>query len=88
VKFKRKISEIPQHQEDVGEGAEEISLRRSTRVPQISIMLHNFVTYKVQYPVQNFLSYNNVAPRYKVFLTSISKGNEPTTYQDAVCQLV
>jgi hypothetical protein len=62
--IQEEMSEIPQHQVDVGEGIEEISLGRSTRVPQISTRLHNFVTYKVQYPIQNFLSYDNIAPRY------------------------
>jgi hypothetical protein len=77
--IQEEISEIPQHQEDVGEGVEEIPLRRSTRVPQISTRLHDFVTCKVQYLIQKVLSYNNVVPRYKTFLISISKGNELTT---------
>jgi hypothetical protein len=86
--IQEEMSEIPQHQEDVREGIEEISLRRSTQVSQISTRLHDIVTYKVQYLIQNFLSYNNIVPRCKVLLTSISKGNEPTTYQDPICQPV
>jgi Reverse transcriptase (RNA-dependent DNA polymerase) len=75
-------------QEDVEEEIEEIPLRRSTRVPQTSTRLHDFVTYKVQYPIQNFISYDNITPEYKVFLTSIEEQKEPNNYHEAITKPV
>jgi hypothetical protein len=43
--------EIPQTQEEIEEGIEKISLLRSSRVPQVSTRLQDFVTFKVYYPI-------------------------------------
>jgi hypothetical protein len=43
---------------------------RTTREPQQSIRLRYFITYKVKkvkYPIQNFLSYNQISPQYISF---------------------
>jgi hypothetical protein len=53
-------------------------------VPQTSTRLHDFVTYKVQYPIQNFISYDNITLEYKAFLTSIEKQKEPNNYQETI----
>jgi hypothetical protein len=58
--------------------------RRSTRAPQPSTRLRDFVTYEVQYHIQNFISYEKITPEYKAFLSSISKETEPNSYQDAI----
>jgi hypothetical protein len=47
-------------QEDVRGEIEEIPLRRSTLMPQTSTRLYDFITYKVQYSIQNFISYDNI----------------------------
>jgi hypothetical protein len=66
--------EIPQVQEEkIEEGIEEILLRRSNRIPQASTRLRDFITYKIQYPIQDFISYENITPKYNAFLTSIEK---------------
>ena len=65
-----------------------IPLRRSNRTPQPTTRLRDFVTYEVKYPIQNYLSYENVTPQYRTYLTSISKENEPNNYEEAIGQLV
>ena len=48
-------------------------LRRTTRVSQPSTRLRDYVTYTVQYPIQNFVSYGKILPSYQAFLTTIEK---------------
>ena len=55
---------------------EEIPLRRSTRPTRPPTKLRDFVTNKVQYPIENYISYKNVFKCHNVFLTSISKIEE------------
>jgi hypothetical protein len=65
------------------EPLEELPLRRSTREIQASTRLRDFITYKVSYPIQDYISYENISTNYKTFLTTISKGVEPH-YQEAM----
>jgi hypothetical protein len=58
--------------------------RRSARTTHPSTRLRDYITYKVQYLIQNFLSCQNITPEYKVFLTAISKEIEPNNYQEAI----
>jgi hypothetical protein len=46
--------------------------------------LRDFVTYEVQYPIQNFISYDNITLEYKAYLTTISNGKEPNNYQESI----
>lgn len=62
---------------DEEENVEETPFRRLTRLTQPSIELRDFITYKIQHPIQNLISYENVSSQHKVFLTSISKEQEP-----------
>jgi hypothetical protein len=62
----------------------EIETRQSSRIPQPSTRLRNFVTYKIQYPIQDFISYTNISSKHTSFLTSITKAQEPNTYQEAI----
>ena len=48
------------------ENQEEITARRSSRSTQPFTRLS--VTYSVTYLIQNFISYQNVTPKYRVFL--------------------
>jgi hypothetical protein len=60
---------------------EEVALRRSSRQPQPSTRLKNFITYSVQYPIQVYISYNNITQDHYVFLNTLSKEEEPTNYE-------
>jgi Reverse transcriptase (RNA-dependent DNA polymerase) len=70
--------------EDVDAHEGEIEVRRSSRIPQPSTRLKDFITYKVQYPINNFISYHNISSRHISFLTSISQEREPYTYHEAI----
>jgi hypothetical protein len=60
------------------------SLRRSTRIPQRSTKLKDYTTYKVHYPIQDYIFYDNIIHEYKNFITAIIKEVEPTTYQEVI----
>jgi hypothetical protein len=64
---------IFQNEEQVEEIIEKIPLRRSTREIQPSTNLRDFVTYKVYYPLQNFISYTNISKYHRAFLMSIKR---------------
>jgi Reverse transcriptase (RNA-dependent DNA polymerase) len=81
-------SEVSQVQEESEENIIEGPLRRTTRVPRASSRLRDFVTYKVCYPIQDFITYDNVAPQYKALLTSISNQKEPSIFEEAINQPV
>jgi hypothetical protein len=49
--------EIDENEHD-SEG--EMKLRRSSRIPQPSTRLKNFITYKVQYSIQDFIFYDTI----------------------------
>jgi hypothetical protein len=42
----------------------EITLRRSNRQTRPPIRLRDYVSHKMMYPIQNFISYNKVSPQY------------------------
>jgi hypothetical protein len=46
------------------------------------------VTYKVTYPIQNFISYDQISAKHKAFLTSLSQQEEPKHFQEALSQPV
>jgi hypothetical protein len=76
-----------EHDNDNNNGHEEgIGLRRSSRPTQPSTRLRNFVTNKITYPIQNFISYDNISTNYQVFLSSLSKVEEPNFFQEAITQ--
>jgi hypothetical protein len=78
--------EMPQGEaesERIEESQEEVSLRRSSRQPQPSTRLRDYVTYSVNYPIQDYISYNNISNEHYVFLTALSKIEEPTNYEVA-----
>jgi hypothetical protein len=82
LNLKRK-NEVQESNEEINEG---IPLRRSNRVPQTPIRLQDYVTYKVRYLIENFISYDNVTPEYKVFLASIKNQKEPNNFGEAIKQ--
>jgi hypothetical protein len=45
--------------------------------------LKDFVTYSVQYPIQDYISYGNITNEHYVFLNSISQADEPQTFEIA-----
>src|SRR5664279_934179 len=77
--------EIEEILSNVGDqNMEETPLRRSVRTRQPSTRLRDFITYKVQYPIQNFIAYGNISSKHKTFLTSIAKEQEPNNYEEAI----
>jgi hypothetical protein len=69
--------------ERIEESQEEVQLRRSSRQPQPSTRLRDYVTYSVNYPIQDYISYKNISNEHYVFLTALSKIKEPTNYEVA-----
>ncbi|XP_070015759.1 uncharacterized protein [Nicotiana sylvestris] len=61
--------------------------RKSTRTSRppiwkkdfISLSLHN----KANYPISNYISYNNISPKYTAFLAAFSSVTEPQSYTEA-----
>jgi hypothetical protein len=60
-----------------------MELRRSSRIPQPSTRLKDFIICKVQYPIQNFISYDTISSQYLTFLSSINQEQEPNSYLEA-----
>jgi hypothetical protein len=58
-------------------------LRRSSRQTQPSTRLKDFVTYSIQYSIQDYISYTNITKDHYVFLNSLSKEEEPIYYEIA-----
>jgi hypothetical protein len=75
--------EIQEEESDEGD-IEPMEPRRWARTPHHLTRLCDYVTYKVQYPIQFFLSYRNVTLEYKVLLTTISKEIELDNYQEVI----
>jgi hypothetical protein len=70
-------SQNSQNDEQLEETIEETSLRRSTREIQPSTRLRDFITYMINYSIQNFISYDNISIDHRAYLSSISKEQEP-----------
>jgi hypothetical protein len=54
----------------------EVSLRRSSRQPQVSARLKDYTTYSIQYSIQDYVSYDNVINDHYVFLYFLSRADE------------
>jgi hypothetical protein len=78
------VEEISQTNEEQEEDIEVVPLRRSTWENQPSTRLREFLTYKVQYHIQDFITYKNISKNHKAYLTSISKEQEPIFFRDAI----
>jgi Reverse transcriptase (RNA-dependent DNA polymerase)/Integrase core domain len=65
------------------ESEEVVQLRRSSRQPQPSTRLKDFMTYSVHYPIQDYLSYKNISSEHYTFINNLSKIEEPTSYEIA-----
>jgi hypothetical protein len=63
-------------------------VRRTSRIPIPSTRLRGYEIYTVQYPIQDFVSYENISPEYHAFLASIHKEEEPNNYQEAITKPV
>jgi hypothetical protein len=64
-----------------------VSLRRSSRQSQPSIILKDYITYSVQYPIQNYIFYNNISHKLYVFFNSLTKIEESINYEVAKLNL-
>jgi hypothetical protein len=62
-------------------GNDSTTLRRSVRQTKPSVRLQDFVTFCTsKYPIQDYMTYNNISPKYKTFLSNVSKEVEPQTF--------
>jgi hypothetical protein len=68
--------------EETAQG-DEGALRRSTRPTRPPVRLRDYVSHKVMYPIQEFISYNMVSNQYKAYLTNINNQIEPTSFEEA-----
>jgi hypothetical protein len=79
---------IGDEHESNNDNIEEASLRRSTHISQSSTRLRDFVSHKVNYPIENFILYENIIREYKTYLISIGSQNEPNNFEKAIGQLI
>jgi hypothetical protein len=65
---------IEEHEdkEEAENQRDEIPIRRSSRQTRPSSRLKDFVTYSVQYPIQDYISYDNITNDHYVFLNALS----------------
>jgi len=71
------------HQIEEDSQGELVPLRMSSRQVQPPTRLIDFVMYTVQYPIQEYVSYNNISQEYCAFLNLLSKVEEPSSYEVA-----
>jgi hypothetical protein len=70
------------------ENIEKAPLRRSSRISQPSTRLRDFISHKVSYHIENFISYENIIKEYKTCLISIGSQKEPNNFEKAIGQPV
>jgi hypothetical protein len=46
-------------------------------------MLKDFVTYTVKYPIEEYVTYNNISKEHYAFVNVISTTKEPNTFEEA-----
>jgi Reverse transcriptase (RNA-dependent DNA polymerase)/Integrase core domain/gag-polypeptide of LTR copia-type len=63
--------------------AHPLNLRRSSRTTQASTMLNDFITYSVEYPIEEQIRYNKISKDFLTFLTRIEKPTEPISFEEA-----
>jgi hypothetical protein len=76
-----------EHESD-NENVDEAPLRRSTRISQSSTRLRDFVSHKVNYSIENFISYENIIREYKTYLISIGSKKESNNFEEATISLL
>jgi Reverse transcriptase (RNA-dependent DNA polymerase) len=60
---------------------EDVALRRSNQQIYPLTRLRDFVTYSVQYPIQDYISYNKITHGHYAFLNSLSQTEEPRPFE-------
>jgi hypothetical protein len=68
---------------DVELDGKEVEIRRTTRTSRQPTRLRDYITYKVskeRYPIQDFIFYKYISSQHILFLTFISKEQEPNDY--------
>jgi Reverse transcriptase (RNA-dependent DNA polymerase) len=56
--------------------------RKSTRQTRPLVKLRDYVSHQVMYPIQNFISYSKVSPKYRAYLSNITNQMEPTNFSE------
>jgi hypothetical protein len=72
---------------DQSEGNDLMEVRRSTRTLMSSTRLRDYVIYSITFPIENFISYENISSQHKTYLVSISKEQEPKNFQEVITNL-
>ena len=72
-----------ENQEGETQEDEVIEIRRSTRQSKPSSKLKDYITYSVTYPIQDYISYDNVSSEHYAFINALTKFEEPTSYEVA-----
>jgi hypothetical protein len=74
-------------QEEGDQGGEiqgdEVQIRRSSRQTRPSSRLKDFVMYLIQYPIQDYISYENITYGHYIFLNALSQSKVPKVYEKA-----
>jgi hypothetical protein len=70
-------------QGEEGDRGEIVPLRLLNRPTQPSTRLRDYMTYSIQYLIQDYRSYENVSNKHYTFLNSLSRIEEPSTYEIA-----
>jgi hypothetical protein len=68
--------------------AVEVQPRRSIRPTRAPTRLQDYVTYKVSYPIQDYICYDKVSLDHMAFLGELDRKVEPDSYQEAKDQLI
>jgi hypothetical protein len=66
---------MEEHKENIQE--DEVPIKWSCRQTRPSSRLKYFITYSVQYPIQDYILYNNITNDHYIFLKALSKIKEP-----------
>jgi Reverse transcriptase (RNA-dependent DNA polymerase) len=75
---------IEEHEDEEEENQrDEVPIWWSSRQTRPSSRLKDFVTYPVQYPIQNYISHDNITNDHYVFLNTLSQSEEPKVFEIA-----
>ncbi|XP_075096561.1 uncharacterized protein LOC142174629 [Nicotiana tabacum] len=82
------ITSLPTASVDNQQNQQNNTTRRSGREKHPPIWMKDFVSlnvhHDVNYPISNYLSYENISPKYQAYISTFSTTTEPNSYAEAV----
>lgn len=82
------IEEVIPTSDQIQEDSMVKATRRSTRGVHPHVSMKDFVSLNinkdVQYPIPNYVAYDNLSTVYKVLIAASSELTKPTTYNEAI----